>query len=124
MREHYIDMSEKIRFDVDDLKEFQIKAVEIDLNSPSLPFFSRYPGFLPTVDEKFMSRKFPTFKEPAVGTSKSAYDIKRGLDGLKLYFEKYYFRWLVYMLPDGLTRAALDRAVDKLREYDWLGEEQ
>jgi hypothetical protein len=51
MREHYIDTSEKIRFDADDLKKFQIKAVEIDLTSPSLPFFRRYPGFLPTVDE-------------------------------------------------------------------------
>jgi hypothetical protein len=71
-----------------------------------------------------MTMKFPTSEEPPVGTSKSGYGIKRGLDGLKLYFEKYYFRWLEYMLPLGLTRTAQDRAVDKIREYDWLGEEQ
>jgi hypothetical protein len=124
MQEYYIDKSEKARFDVDDLREFQIKAVEIDLNSHSMPFFRPYPGFLPTIDEKFMRREFPTFEEAPVGTSKATHYIKCQFERLANYFGAYYFRWLEYMLPDGLTRDALDRAVDKVREYDWNGEEQ
>lgn len=109
---------------MDDLKEFQIKAVEVDFNSPSIPFFRRYPGFLPPIDEKFMSVKFPTFEEPPVGKSKPGYDIGTGIDQLQQFFSRYYFRWLEYMLPDGLPRDAQQRAVDEIRRYDWIGEEK
>lgn len=121
MREYYIDTSEKDRFELDELKEFQIKAVEFDFDSPSLPFFRRYQGSLPPVNEEDMRRHFPVFEEASTRQSKFNEILDRAC-WFALYLQSYLNVCMVHMLKELEESFPKDKAIDKHAENTWDSE--
>lgn len=119
MREHYIKISVNDRFDVNQLKEFQIKAVEIDLESQSLPFFKQYQGSLPSVsDYEDEGNRFPAYKE--IPKRQLQYDdIMLRLRWFVYYLGEYLLSCRVHILRELAKALPADKAWDKRKENAW-----